>query len=293
MPLFDLSKSLLVPKPSKYEYDLARLGLTHETLLGHYRRENADRILESHRRQRGMRARARALLPEARLVERERVTASDVRAASLVVSLGGDNHFIYLSHLCVETPLLGIKSDSLRSHGGLLPVDEANLDEAVASLREGRVAVERWTRIEARVDGAEAPPAASEIFLGEERRRDISRHVLVPPGLPDTGGEEQKGSGLLVTTGAGSTGFAGCYLAPFDRQAPEARWVLTEPFPRNTAYRAREGTLRRGETLTVRSRNDASGVLTCDCLKDIPFPYAAVATVRLSDRPLNVVRPAT
>src|SRR3989338_2764666 len=90
----DLSKALLVPKPSKYEYDLARLGLTHEALLRHYRSENAERILESHRRQAGTRARAKALLPEARLVERESVTAADVCAASLVVSLGGDNHFI-------------------------------------------------------------------------------------------------------------------------------------------------------------------------------------------------------
>ncbi len=288
----DLSRALLVPKPSKYEYDMARLGLTHETLLGHYRRENADRILESHRRQLEMRRRACTLLPEARLVERERVTADDVRGASLVISLGGDNHFIYLSHLSVETPLLGIKSDSLRSHGGLLPVDEANLDAAVAALREGRATLERWTRLQAQVDGRETPPAASEIFLGEERRRDISRHVLVPPGLPDSAGEEQKGSGLLVTTGAGSTGFAGCYLTPFDRQASEARWVLTEPFPRGATYRVPTGTLRPGETLTVRSRNDASGTLTCDCLEDVPFPYAAVATIRLSDKPLNVLRPA-
>lgn len=286
----DLSRALLVPKPSKYEHDLARLGLAHEALLRHYRSENADRILASHRRQVEVKGRARALLPEARVVPRGDLTADLVRDASVVVSLGGDNHFIFLSHLCAGTPILGVKTDSVRSHGGLLSVDESNLDGAVAALRAGRARVERWTRLAAEVDGRTAPPAASEFFLGEDRRRDISRHVLVPPG---GGEEEQKGSGLLVVTGAGSTGFAAAYVDPFDRESRHAAWVLTEPFPRGGAYTAARGILREGETLVVRSRNDAAGVLTCDCLEDTPFPYAAVATVRIAEQPLNVLRCGT
>jgi hypothetical protein len=182
--------------------------------------------------------------------------------------------------------MLGINADRVRSHGGLLPVAEDNLEATVASLRKGGLPVESWPRLEASVDGKPAGRATSEFLVGEAGRRDMTRHVLRRNDGPE---EEQKCSGLLVSTGAGSTGWYGCYGKPFGRTEPRARWVATETFPHGHAYAQATGELAPGDVLTVRSRNDARGVVSIDCLVDAAFDYGAVATFRLSE-PLRVLR---
>lgn len=285
-PALDAAKTVIVPKETKLEYDLRRLGWTVRRLKSWYR-ENADAILESHGRQIAVRKRLLALLPEARVVHRAMVDEADLDRASLVVALGGDNHFVYVSHFLRKAPILGVNADRVRSHGGLLAVNETQLEAAAAALRSGRWRIENWPRLEAYVDGKLAGLATSEVFLGERQRKHMSRHALrVGHGSE----EEHKSSGLLVATPAGSTGWYGHYGRPFPHSSGVARWALTEPFPRGRKLRAAAGTLRPGQTLSVRSLNDADGVLDIDSLKDLAFPFASVATLRLSHHPLRAAR---
>ncbi|MBI5201323.1 MAG: hypothetical protein HY925_07030, partial [Elusimicrobia bacterium] len=95
---------------------------------------------------------------------------------------------------------------------------------------------------------------------------------------------------LLVSTPAGSTGWYGHYGPPFTAEGGPARWALTEPFPRGRRLKLGRGRLKAGETLRVRSLNDADGMLDVDSLKDVPFHFGQVATIRISRHPLRVVR---
>jgi hypothetical protein len=282
----DLSKAVLVPKATKVEHDMKRLGLTRDALVAYYREENAEVIFASHDRQRLMRRHVQDLLPEARVVEREALTREAVKDASLVIALGGDNHFIFATHFVEATPMLGINADRVRSHGGLLAVTEENLEPVIARLRKGELAVESWPRLEVAIDGRPAGRATSEFLVGEAARRDMTRHVL---RKNDGAEEEQKCSGLLISTGAGSTGWYGVYGKPFGRTDPRARWVATETFPHGHVYAQATGELGPGDVLTVRSRNDARGAVSIDCLVDVAFDYGAVATFRLTE-PLRVLR---
>ncbi|MBI2931361.1 MAG: NAD(+)/NADH kinase [Planctomycetes bacterium] len=283
----DLQRAVLIPKATKIEHDLKRLALTPAQLPAYYGADHADAIYASHERQLEMRRRVRALLPEVREIPREEISAQALAGASLVIALGGDNHFIYVTHFLDGVPVLGVNADRLRSHGGLLSVNEENLEETVRRLRGEDPAPESWTRIEATVDGRFAGRATSEFFVGETFRKHMSRHVL---RKNDGREEEQKCSGVLVASGAGSTGWYGAYGESFGRTQPVARWAATEAFPHGTPYGMGTGELRPGDTLTIRSRNDAQGVVSVDCLKDVPFDYGCVATFRVSDVPLRVVR---
>lgn len=285
-PKLDLQRAVIVPKETKLEYDLRRLGWTVRRLKAWYR-ESADHIFESHGRQIAVRKRLLALLPEARVVPRAMVDEADLDRASLVVALGGDNHFVYVSHFLRKAPILGVNADRVRSHGGLLDVDERQLEPTAAALRAGRWRVEEWPRLEAYVDGKLAGLATSEVFLGERQRKHMSRHALRVDRGPE---EEHKSSGLLVATPAGSTGWYGHYGRPFKASSGVARWALTEPFPRDRKLKAAAGTLRPGEALRIRSLNDSEGILDIDSLKDAPFPFASVATLQLSSHPLKAAR---
>ena len=278
-----LKNAVLVTKESKLEYDRRRLGWPLKKLLSWYR-DRAGVIVESHERQVRVRTRLSALLPELRVVSRERAAAAGLDAASMVVALGGDNHFIYVSHFLSRAPLLGINADPVRSHGGLLRLDERHLEAMVESLRHGRAHVDGWPRLSAVVDGRRLPPALSELFIGERERKHMSRHVL-SVGRRE---EEHKSSGLLVATPAGSTGWYGHYGRPF--KGPGARWALTEPFPRGRKLRLGAGALEPGSRLRVRSLSDSDGIVAVDSLEEAALPFARLVEISVSRRPLKVVR---
>lgn len=282
----ELGRAVLVPKETKLEYDGRRLGWTRRRLEAWYR-DRAGAIIESHERQLRVRERLKALLPECRVVPREMIDAAGLDSSSIVIALGGDNHFVYVSHFLRKAPLLGVNADRLRSHGGLLRIDETQLEATAAALRAGRLSLEAWPRLEASVDGRPAGLATSELFLGERLRKNMSRHVL---RLGRGQEEEQKSSGLLVATPAGSTGWYGNYGRRFGDASGSGRWVLTEPFPRGKRHRLATGSLRPGGTLRIRSLNDAEGVLDVDSLREAPFPFASEAVIRLSRHPLKVAR---
>lgn len=278
-----LDRAVLVTKDSKLEYDRRRLGWPLKRLLRWYR-DRADIIVESHERQARVRARLAALLPELRAVRREDAATAGLDAATLVVALGGDNHFIYVSHFLSRAPLLGINADPVRSHGGLLRFDERHLEAMADGLRAGRVSLEDWPRLSAVVDGRRLPPALSEVFIGERERKHMSRHVLEFGKAV----EEHKSSGLLVSTPAGSTGWYGHYGKRFD--GPGCRWVLTEPFPRGRKLSLGKGVLEAGRTLTVRSLSDSAGIVSVDSLEEAALPFARTVEIGVSRRPLKVAR---
>lgn len=277
----DFRRAILVPKLTRVEYDGERLGLDASALRRRYPPEDARIIFASHRRQLAMRKRMRRLFPEARVVMRRDLTPSVAAQAGLVIALGGDGHFVALAQAIEGTPILGVNADPLRSHGGLLSLSERGIHAAVRRLRQGRFRIREWTRIDVFVEGRFVGRATSEVFLGESSRLLLSRHVL--------NGQEHRSSGLLVATGAGSTGWFGHYARSFPPTAKSARWVLTEPFPPDAKYPHASGILRPGEALVVRSRNDIRGVVSLDAIRHVPFPYGAVATLRLSSIPLRVV----
>ncbi|MBI5202735.1 MAG: hypothetical protein HY925_14175, partial [Elusimicrobia bacterium] len=187
----DLSRAVLVPKESKLEWDQRRLGWTRKRLLKYYR-VHADTILASHERQVEVREKLKALLPECRIVAREMADAAGLERSSLVIALGGDNHFVYLSHFLKKTPILGINADRLRSHGGLLRFDERDFEAMASRLRSGRFTLDASPRLEAKVDGKPVVLATSELFLGERQRKHMSRHAMRVGGGPE---EEHKSSG--------------------------------------------------------------------------------------------------
>ena len=294
----DPSRVVIVPKQSKWEYDQHRYNADERALLTRYVGEGMsqwkiDRIVHSHQRQKKNLATLLAALPEAKVLDREHVTKQVADGAQLVVAFGGDNHFQYVAQFMSATPILGINADPTLSDGVLLTVEEANYDGIRDLLNNHQL--EYWTRLACRLNGSVVPiTALAEIHCGEDRSREMSRHILELGARH----EEQKGSGFLISSGAGSTGWydsAVRYIHPegnsFPRTADYARFLLREPHRgKYGRHSMKEGVLARGKTLTLHSLNDSNGIATLDCLNDLPFMRGAMLEVFLSDQPLHVMR---
>jgi NAD kinase len=291
----DLRRMALVPKMSKYEWDRHCFGLDHEGLLTKYRQEGVDMesILASHERQRAALAHVTQRLGAATVLARDDVTRAVNDRFDLVISLGGDNHFQYLTHFLTTTPILGMNSDVQTSVGALTPFLPEHTDTLLARLEADEYEIEEWTRLAAQVNGHAIEYATCIYFIGEAERQFMSRHILEVQGQR----EEQKGAGLLVVTGAGSTGWydSACrYQFPdgnaFPPTAPFARFLLTEPYRgRLSGHDLRHGELRPGEELHVHSLNDDRGLIGSDSIEVYPANRGTHILIRLAPHPLRVV----
>ena len=285
-------KILIVTKQSKYEYERTKFGLTHEQLCAKYSAEHANLngILESHDTQLAVRKALTARIP-ARVISMADLH-DPITGYELVISLGGDNSFIYTTHFIEKTLVAGFNSDPKRSTGALCAWKD--IDELVEKLAKSTAHREDWTRLEATINNKPILPATSEYFFGERSRKDMTRHVLEYRGKTI----EQKNSGIIIATGAGSTGWyesAGHYLHPqgnrFPKDAPHAQFIATEPYlyERKNAYNT--GELSVGETLLIHSLNDSDGHASIDSWHDHPFTRGMTAKITIG-QPLRVLTPS-
>jgi hypothetical protein len=296
---------IVVPKLTKVQYDMIRYRWTYEELLENYGAgpEDKRRIIASHERQVAALGAFRALLRPDQIVRRDEPTPERFGAASLIIAFGGDNHFQFVAQqVGGRTPVWGVNSDPCTSFGALLGVDAAGIAGALDRLARGDYRFEPWTRVVVEVDGVTLPPALCDVFLGERERRFMSRHRLefVPGGATEVQSMEQKSSGLLIATGAGSSGWstsAARYLFPggisFPRTDRAARYLLTEASSALPGFKGgvppwSTGTLLQDGELVVHSLNDSDGLVSVDSLTDAPFPRGSKAVIRIAPEPLWV-----
>src|SRR5207244_5347037 len=99
-------------------------------------------------------------------------------------------------------PIVAVNPDPARFDGVLLPFRPEDARAAAARAIEGAATFHRITMAEAALNDGQKILAFNDLFIG--RRTHVSaRYRLDWRG----GGEEQSSSGVLVSTGAGSTGW--------------------------------------------------------------------------------------
>lgn len=296
-------------KRTKWQRDLERYG-DQDFLKRIYDLQNHafEKVYSSHERQIQNLEKLKQCLPEAEYIFREDLVAFEPRPDQILVSLGGDNHFVYCARFAGNEPILAINSDPATSTGSLLYFDTDSFLKKLNRLKDSGqklsteiIRQEAWTMVEAELqypDGRiiRTGPCISEISIRNAFPDAMSRYVLSLDGEPP---EEQKSSGLLIATGAGSTGWFRNCLPPsiqrsshatFGREESVFRIVAREPgFKAGRKYRYRYRSL---ETEQLKVISEMDGEFTVDAHEErrFPFPPATQAIIQLSEQRLHVVR---
>jgi hypothetical protein len=300
-----LQKDFLVcKKRTKWQRDLERFGSARE-VRRLYRLQNHifRRVYGSHLRQlASLELLEKALADRADFIYREELSSDLVSRYGALVSLGGDNHFIYVARFTGDKPLIGINSDPVTSSGALVYFTARSFLEHTRNPHFPD-RLERWTMIEGQIhypDGStiRIGPCISETGIRNAFADAMSRYYL---RINDEPWEEQKSSGLLLATGAGSTGwFHNClphsmqiYEDPtFGRDEQIFRFVAREPgFHRQHYYRYLYRSLNRGDTLEIISEMDGEIIIDAQPETRFDFGPGARAEFRLSDNHLPVALP--
>lgn len=227
-------------------------------------------------------------------LDRTLLPTFEFRADDLVVVIGQDGLVANTSKYVGGQPIVAVNPEPARFDGILLPFDVSQARAAVANLIEGKATMREITMAEVNLNDSQRLLAFNDFFIGA--RSHVSAQYRIEH---DQHSEIQSSSGVLVSTGAGSTGwlssifhmaagvakFCGGASGQPVRVPWEARsllYVVREPFvSRHSQAGIVAGMLEEEKELVLESLMPTAGVIFSDGVESdfLEFNSGAVARV--------------
>lgn len=228
-----------------------------------------------------------------------------------VIAIGQDGLVANtLKYLKNNQPLIGVNPDPDRWDGVLLPFTVAEMDDIVGEVLLGRYRTRAVTMARAVLNDGQEILGVNDLFFGQQTHTS-ARYIIEIEGNR----ERHSSSGVIVSTGLGSTGWLksllhgasaivdclgvagltgvshnpvkddpGNLAIPWD--TPDLYFTVREPFPsRTTQGNLVFGKIRPGHPLTIRSLMAEDGVIFSDGLESdfVEFNSGAEATITTAD----------
>lgn len=227
--------------------------------------------------------------------------------ADLVVTLGQDGLVANTAKYALGCPIIAVNPDPSRFDGILLPFQVAQAGAAIRAAMSGRAAMRRVTLAEARLGDGQRLLAFNDLFIGA-RTHVSARYQISFDGK----NEHHSSSGVIVSTGAGSSGWlssmmrmaggigeflggAGNSGLRFDWEDRRLCFVVREPFTsRHSQSRIVAGFVDEGQALSLESRMPTDGVIFSDGVESdrLEFNSGAIARVGIAEEMARLVVPA-
>lgn len=208
-------------------------------------------------------------------LERAFLPSYQFGSRDIVVVIGQDGLVANTLKYLDRQPVIAINPDPTRWDGKLLPFEMGQLDEVV-----GRVAKERYDAkgisfAEAKTNDGQRILGVNDLFIGPKSHTS-ARYVVQWEGHS----EVQSSSGIIVSTGFGSTGWFQSILAGalgitgeedhqllngFDWHADRLQFTVREPFPsQTTGTKLVFGAIEAKSPMQVESLMPENGVIFSD-----------------------------
>lgn len=268
---------------------------------------------DEHRAHEAALAALKDALPEgvrSQFVERSFLPTFTFGERDMVVTLGPDGMVVNVAkYLRSGQPLLAFNPDPTTIDGILIPFRVEEAREAMHMVLLGDYSVREVTMARATLGDGQSLLAFNDLFIG--RKTHVSARYHITHGRRS---EDQSSSGIIVSTGAGSTGwlssvlngaagivepFAGAEaVAPvregfrFAWDAPRLCFSVREPFvSKASAAGIVWGNVRGGERMEVVSQMPQDGVIFSDGVEAdyLTFDSGAVASISVAEERATLV----
>jgi NAD kinase len=229
--------------------------------------------------------------------------------ADLVVTLGPDGLVANTAKYLTGQSLLALNPDPERIDGILLPYHVGQACEALQSAIRAKISCTPVTMAKATLNDGQVLYAINDLFIGA--RTHVSARYRISIGDQ---AEDHSSSGIIVSTGAGSTGWyrsiitgAAAIMADFTgnnrllelnedyRFNWDAEYLffnVREPFiSRTTSAGLVCGCIEAGHELTVISQMPQNGVIFSDGIEadHLPFNSGAIARIGLAEKRVQLI----
>jgi NAD kinase len=224
-----------------------------------------------------------------------------------IVVLGQDGLVANTMKYCPEHLIIGVNPDPKRWDGLLTPFEVSDLPTIVPKVFSGRQRIQEVTMAKAVLNNGQVLYAVNDFFVG------VKSHVSARYLIRIASNEEQhSSSGIIVSTGLGSTGWFKSLMAGaaaiaatlsegnariptlqgFAWNADYLYFTVREPFPSKTSAASLVfGKITEDQHLLVTSQMSESGVIFSDGIeKDfLEFNSGTQATISLGEKKGHLV----
>ncbi|HEX4124570.1 MAG TPA: hypothetical protein VHY37_07565 [Tepidisphaeraceae bacterium] len=228
----------------------------------------------------------------------------------IVVTIGQDGLVANTAKYVLGRPIIAINPDPARIDGVLLPLQAHQASSAVRGVLQGNAKFREVTLAQAALDDGQRLLAFNELFIGA-RSHVSARYRLTLGGKS----EPQSSSGVLVCTGAGSSGWlssvfkmAGGLASAFaptgakpsiaplrlSWEDPRLVFVVREPFvSRTSSARIVAGIVDPNKQIIIESNMPSDGVIFSDGVEAdfLQFNSGAIARISAAEKKAKLVVP--
>ncbi|MFO0812619.1 MAG: hypothetical protein U0796_05340 [Gemmatales bacterium] len=301
-------KIILVTRKTQLEELVERHGTREQAaFLLQQRGQSIDDIADAHHRYTTGLAQLKASVPSSirlQLIERSFLPNFLFGPSDLILTLGQDGLVVNTAKYLSEQPIIAFNPDPSRIDGVLVPFKMEDAKDAIDAALNEVLDRKEVTMARATLDDGQTLDAVNDLFVG------IQGHASARYRLEfDNQAEEQSSSGVIISTGAGSTGWyrsiiTGAFgvsstimknktLAEmkanyrFDIDARELRFSVREPFISQTSgAELVYGRLEAGQQLEIISRMPQRGILFSDGMESdyLKFDNGMRATIAIAPR---------
>ncbi|MCC6993553.1 MAG: NAD(+)/NADH kinase [Deltaproteobacteria bacterium] len=212
----------------------------------------------------------------------------------VVLTVGQDGLVANAAKYVGAQPIVAVNPEPTRFDGVLLPFQPGQARAAIARVLEGRARTRAVTMAEVELNDGQRLLAFNDLYLGSATHVSSRYRIAV-----DGRSEAQSSSGVLVSTGAGSTGWlssvfemaaaVSSFAGGSAGRPPSLTWedqrlvyVVREPFvSKHSQAGVVAGMLEHGRALTVESLMPDGGVIFSDGVEADFLKFNAGATARV------------
>lgn len=227
----------------------------------------------------------------------------------LVIAVGPDGLVVNIAKYLQSQLLVALNPDPQRIDGILVPFYIEQGARAMDQIARGQYKVSRISMAKAQLNDGQKLYALNDLFIGQ--RTHLSARYALRLGKVQ---ENQSSSGIIVSTGAGSTGWFRSIVTGaagviqnfsranevaaakekyrFDWQSDQLYYSVREPFvSKVSAANLVFGRIGAGQNLQIISQMPQNGVIFSDGIETdfLEFNSGAIAQIGLAERKINLV----
>ncbi len=238
------------------------------------------------------------ILPVSR-IERNDVPTYRFKSSKVVVVIGPDGLVANVAKYATGIPIIGVNPDPQQNQGILVPFSADDTARLVRKVLDKKARIRKVTLAKVVTNDEQSMLAFNDFFVGTDS------HVSARYSLDvDDITEQQSSSGIVISTGAGSTGWLSsifnmvngvnrvsgtesCQPIQFNADSQQLFWCVREPFisPATKAERVC-GYIRAGSEMKIGSQMAENGVIFSDGIEQdsIEFNTGTIARFTVADQ---------
>lgn len=241
------------------------------------------------------------------VIERSYLPQYSFQKADLVITIGPDGLVVNTAKYVGEQAIVAVNPDPAHIDGVLLPYTANRLGKQLPEVLTGGANVKRVSMAQAQLNDGQSLLAFNDLFIGA--RSHVSARYHLAQG---NNGEDQSSSGVIVSTGAGSTGWLqsvyagasavvhalGGHVVPPPNQGrlpwdtDHLMYAVREPFPSKLSQTSMAfGAVTDKKPLKITSHMAENGVIFSDGIESdyLQFNAGATVTISLAKHKANLV----